>query len=289
MAVFSNLEGTMKKSFIVGKGGAKLVYINGSLKLMNYNESDLLPISVAQPTDDTHAVNLAYFNANKGSETGNGTILHGTVDPDETLGSDENVYFKLDSTSILGIYFKDGGIWKPYSAAPTIDSDYVTTYVVQPSDWVNNGSNYSYTLLSTVHNRGTDFAVQIQNSTGTITSPSTTIDSSGDITVNSNILPTEEYEILIIGATNLTTPYSKKIDKAEWSSVSSHYEMVIPASTHLQASGPLFITVYQNTVDGITSAAPYSVVGLETSIDSSGNVTLQSNIIFSGKIVISGK
>lgn len=289
MAIFSNLEGTMKKSFVVGKNGGTLVYDNGTLKVMNYQQSDLIPISVANPTDDTHAVNLAYFNSHGGGGGGSAGILHGTTDPAPSLGEDNNVYFKLDDTNILNIYFKDTGIWKPFSVPPVQDSNYVTEQVILPSDWISNAGVYQYSLPATTHQRGSDIIVQLQDSSGASTLAQVVVSSQGNITVTSNVLPSTNYKLLLIGATTLTTPYPKLINKANWSSVSGAYQLTILATEHNQASGPLFITVYQNTVDGATSAAPYEVVSLETSIDTSGNITLKSNILFSGKVVISGK
>lgn len=290
MAVFSNLEGTMKKSFVIGKGGAKLVFQNGALRLMNYNESDLVPISVAAPTDDTHAVNLAYFNAHNGSGGGNSTILHGIDTPLPSLGEDSNVYFKIDATSILGIYFKDDGIWKPYASTPPVqDSEYVTTYTVTPTDWTLSNSVYKYQLPASAHERGDNIVVQLQDVDGSVNMDDVVVDGLGNITVSTNIQPTSSVNILIIGATTMSTPYSNPINKSNWSTVGDHFEFSIPASTHNQATGPLFITVYQNTVDGNTSASPFIIVGLETAIDTSGNITLKSNITFSGKVVISGK
>lgn len=289
MAIFSNLEGTMKKSFVVGKNGGTLVYENGSLKVMNYQQTDLIPISVANPTDDTHAVNLAYFNSHGGGGGGSAGILHGTDDPLQSLGEDNNVYFKLDSTNILNIFFKDLGVWKPLSVTPVQDSSYVTEHVITPSDWVSNSGVYQYSLPASVHDRGSNIIVQLQDNTGATSMAQVVVSSQGDISITSNTLPTTNYKLLLIGATNLTTPYPKLIDKASWSSVSGAYQLTIMASEHAQASGPLFITVYQNTVDAATSTAPFEVVSVDTSIDSSGNITLTSNILFSGKVVISGK
>lgn len=290
MAIFSNLEGTMKKSFGVGKNGGTLVYDNGTLKIMNYQQNDLIPISVANPTDDTHAVNLAYFNSHGGGNGGSAGILHGTTDPVQSLGEDNNVYFKLDSTNILNIYFKDNGIWKPYAVAPPVqDSSYVTEQVILPSDWISNNGVYQYSLPAATHGRGSDIIVQLQDNNGASTLAQVVVSSQGNITVTSNVLPSTNYKILLIGDTTLTTPYPKLINKAAWSSVSGAYQLNILATEHNQTPGPLFITVYQNTVDGATSAAPYEVVSLDTAIDSSGNITLKSNILFSGKVVISGK
>lgn len=290
MAIFSNLEGTMKNTFIIGKNGSTLVYLNGELRVMNYQKTDLIPISVANPTNNTHAVNLAYFNAHAGGGGGgNANILHGTTDPLPSLGEDTNVYFKLDSTSIVSIYFKDQNTWKPYAVPPVQDSNYVTDYIIRPSDWVLNGSSYQYHLSEETHNRGSNIIVQLQDDTGAVSFSQIVVDSSGNIEITRSTLPTGDYKIMLIGATTLTTPYSHAINKADWSLVSGQYQITINSSTHGQSSGPLFLSVLQNTIDGNTSSSPFEAISVDTLIDSNYNVTLKSSIQFSGKVIISGK
>ena len=107
MAVFSNLEGTMKKTFILGKNGAKLTFAQNALNVYNYQETSLIPISAADPTDGTHLVTLAYFNSHAGG--GSGNALRGTVDPDPSLGTDGDVYSRpsiiFPQTSSLMSFF----------------------------------------------------------------------------------------------------------------------------------------------------------------------------------------
>lgn len=286
MAVFSNLEGTMKKSFILGKGGARLSFDSGVLFVRNYQDTSLIPISAADPLDGTHLVTLSYFNSHSGG--GSGNALRGTTDPDVSLGTDGDVYYKIDDTSILQIYIKDSGIWKPFTS--TTDSEYVTTEVATPSDFTQVGSDYVYTLSAAAHGRGTDIIVQLQDtSTGQVQNASIVVDSSGNITITVGQEPTSNYNIVIIGGTTLFTPYSQLIDKSNWVLSGSEYTLSIPQSTHDQVPGAIFLAVYQNTVDSATSASPYEIVAVETAIDDNGNVTLTANETFSGKVVISGK
>lgn len=286
MAVFSNLEGTMKKTFILGKNGSKIAYENNAVKVYNYQGTSLIPISAADPSDDTHLVTLAYFNSHSGG--GSGTALRGTVDPVVGLGVDGDVYYKIDSTQILRIYIKDLGIWKPFISQAS-DSAYVTTTTVQPSQFVQVGSEYSYTLLASQHGRGANIIVQLQGNVGDVQSSQVVVDNSGNISVTINSEPTSNINILIIGETSMTEPYSQLINKSTWVAAGSEFTITIPQSTHGQVAGAIFISVYQNVTDGASSSSPYSMVSVETGIDSSGNVTLTSNVTFSGKVVISGK
>ena len=150
------------------------------------------------------------------------------------------MYFKLDDTNILNIYFKDTGIWKPFSVPPVQDSNYVTEQVILPSDWISNAGVYQYSLPATTHQRGSDIIVQLQDSSGASTLAQVVVSSQGNITVTSNVLPSTNYKLLLIGATTLTTPYPKLINKANWSSVSGAYQLTILATEHNQASGRVY-------------------------------------------------
>lgn len=286
MAVFSNLEGTMKKTFILGKNGAKLTFDQNALNVYNYQGTSLIPISAADPTNGTHLVTLAYFNSHAGG--GSGNALRGTVDPDPSLGVDGDVYYKIDATNILQIYIKDSGIWKPFIASVT-DTAYVTTTPATPSEFTLVGSNYVYTLPASTHGRGADIIVQLQGTSGNVQNADLVVDGSGNITVTVDTQPTSTINVIIIGDTNLSTPYSQLINKSNWSSTGSAFTLTIPQATHGQVAGALFIAVYQNTVDSATSTSPYAIVAVDTAIDSSGNITLTASETFSGKVVISGK
>lgn len=286
MAVFSNLEGTMKKSFILGKNGAKLITDGTELSVYNYQGTSLIPISAADPLDGTHLVTLSYFNSHSGG--GSGNALRGTVDPDPSLGIDGDVYYKIDDTSILQIYIKDAGIWKPFISNPT-DSEYVTTTVVVPSDFILVGSDYVYTLPAATHGRGSDIIVQLQGQNGDIQNADTQVDGSGNITVKLSTQPTSNVNVVIIGETTLSTPFSRLINKDDWSTSGQEFTLSIPQATHGQVPGAIFIAVYENTTDGATSSSPYQIVAVQTSIDNSGNITLTSSVRFSGKAVVSGK
>lgn len=286
MAVFSNLEGTMKKSFILGKNGAKISFENSSLKIYNYQGTSLLPISAGEPTDNTHLVTLSYFNSHAGG--GGSGALSGTTDPDSNLGQNGDVYYKVDSTSILAIYFKDAGIWKGL-ASSSGDTSYVTSTHVTPTDFVQSGLTYVYSLPASTHGRGSAIIVQIQSTLGEVQDNDVQVDSSGNITITLNALPTESFNVLIIGETHLSSPFQKLIDKSSWTASGSEFTISIPQTEHDQVAGSIFISTYENTVDSATSQSPYALVSVQTAIDNSGNIILTSNTLFSGLVVISGK
>lgn len=292
MAIFSNFEGTMQKTFVIGKNGGRLTYdsTQSAIAVQNYEGDKLIPISAADPVEQSHLVTLGYFNTHGGGGTGGNPILKGTVAPDVSLGEEGDVYFQVDDTNIVDILIKDNGTWKSFNKpVPPTDSDYVTSHIVQPSDYVLASSMYVYTLPEIVHNRGTGVLVQIQDTNGNSVQPEVLLDEIGNITLKFSELPSENYIIKLIGETTMTTPYSAGINKVQWVQSGDMYTLTIPAETHGQESGPLYIAIYENVVDGATSVAPYTLISTDSIIDSLGNVTFKSYAPLSGKIVISGK
>lgn len=290
MAIFSNLEGTMKKSFILGKNGGQFTYddTQREIKVQDYQGTRLIPISVADPVELTHSVTLGYFNTHSGSVTN--PILKGTTVPAPTLGQDGDVYFQLDAANIVQIYMKDEGVWKPFKKpVPPTDSDYVTSQTVQPSDFIRTGSTYTYVLPETVHNRGAGILVQVQNLTGNSIQTEVKIDADGNLIVLTSELPTENLIIKLIGETTMTTPYSASINKAQWVQTGDMWVLTVLANIHDQETGPLYIAIYENVVDGAVGTPPYTLVSTDSTIDSDGNVSYKSYTPFSGKVVISGK
>lgn len=291
MAIFSNLDGTMKKSFVLGKNGGRLTYddTQSAIKVQDYQGTKLIPISVADPIEASHAVSLGYFNTHGGG-TGTNPILRGTVVPDVSLGEDGDVYFQLDADNIVQIFMKDVGVWKPFKKpVPPTDSDYVTSHTVQPSDFIISGSNYVYALPESIHNRGTGLLVQLQDSAGNEFQTEIKIDDIGDITLLTNVLPTTDIIIKIIGATTMTTPYSNSINTAQWVQSGDMWTLTILTSVHNQETGPLYVAIYENVVDGSVGTPPYTLISTDSTIDVTGNVTFSSYTPFSGKVVISGK
>lgn len=153
------------------------------------------------------------------------------------------------------------------------DTDYVTMYAVSGTQMTDNGDGtYTFTLANTVHNRGSNVVVQIQNINGTIYNPDVSVDNSGNITVTQT--DNTDYDIIIVGPTNVRTVYSTSL---VWSASGSDFIMSIPYSTHLKQSPSL--SVYD-------SAGNF--VQVLVSIDNSDNITLESSENFTGKVVITG-
>lgn len=112
MAIFSNLDGTMKNNFTLGKNGAVLSSTETDIKITNYKGTSLLPIESADPVKEQHLVTLNYFNTHKTEN------MVGTSIPESTLGVNGNIYFQVDDTKIISIFLKDNNIWKPFN--PTV-------------------------------------------------------------------------------------------------------------------------------------------------------------------------
>ncbi|GAB0876838.1 hypothetical protein MZ16F87_39730 [Escherichia coli] len=299
MAVFSNLEGTMKKTFILGKNGAQIATNGNVVQIQNYTGTQLLPVSAGDPTANTHLVTLGYLNTHSGGGGGSG-ILRGTIAPSESNGVDGDAYFLVNSTNIIQIYIKDLGVWKPLqSTTPGTDSSYVTTEIVPVSAFTlvpGTTDQYTYSLPESVHGRGPDIMVQLQGDPGnipldTVFQTNVTVSGIGDITIDviGQITEYTSVKVNIIGATTMTVPYSKLINIADWVASGDDYTITVPASEHNQTPDNLYISIYSNKTPGSTAASPFELVITETQIDASGNVTFTSDEAFSGKIVISGK
>ena len=288
MAVFSNLEGTMKKTFILGKNGTRLSTDGTQLEVQNYQGTSYVPISAADPITPSNLVTLAYFNAHSGGSSGG--ALSGTTVPDVSLGENGDTYFQVDDTSIVQIFFKDQDIWKPFNGTtPVTDSDYVTSYTVLPNEFMQSGSMYVYTLPVSTHQRGTDLLVQVQDQGGNIIGTEVSLDGLGNITIGVSDIPSSLLIIKLIGATTMTTPYNSFVNKIDWVNNSGTYTLSVTATTHGQEPGPLYLAIYENSIDSASANAPFNLVTVGSAIDSSGDVTFTTYTPFSGKLVISGK
>lgn len=300
MAIFSNLEGTMQNSFIIGKNGAQLLSRGTDVRVINYQGTKLLPIAAADPDpmNNTHLVTLGYLNSHSG---GGGNILRGTTAPSVAMGQDGDVYFQIDATNTTQIYIKDNGIWKPFvGSGPITDSDYVTTFDVPVSDFLLKPGTtdvYEYIIDAETHQRGSDILVQLEGEPGgaiisaDVINATVIVSGLGDITITTVGLPTE-YNIIkvnLIGATTMTAPYGQLINQADWLAVGDKFQLVISATTHKQSQDSLFISMYANDVPGSTASSPFNLVTVDTTIDSAGNVTFMADSSFSGKTVIAGK
>lgn len=287
MSIFSKLSGTMQRIFMIGRRGIKLKNTQNSLHVKSYDENSFVQVSGADPTTNQNFVTLSYFNSHFNS--GSTGILSGAVEPSPSIGIDGNIYFKVDSLNALKLYIKDLGIWKPLlTNSGPVDSNYVSSVVLQPSDFLPNGSGYVGTILQSEHHRTGDLIVQIQGNVGDISLAQTQVDSNNNINVNVTSVPTSNITVVLIGNTTLTTTFVQKIDKSNWLSVGLIFELTILKSVHNQ-NGNLMFSVYENSIDSPISTAPYILIQTETEVDIDGNLKLKSNTRFSGEVVISGR
>ncbi|EBS4516568.1 hypothetical protein DQT32_04065 [Salmonella enterica subsp. enterica serovar Braenderup] len=162
----------------------------------------------------------------------------------------------------------------PFDVLPSgSDTDFVTIFPVAEVQFTDNGDGtFSYTLPESTHQRGSDLVLQIQTPNGVIYNPQVQVSSTGDITVTQS--PAQDMNIVIIGPTAQTAVYSSPLT---WVASGSAYTMDIPFSTHNKENASL--SVY----DGI------ELVSITVQIDSSNNITLNSNDNFTGKVVIAGR
>lgn len=289
MAIFSNLEGTMKKILIIGKKGIRLTSSSTDLQVQNYEGTDLRPLGVATPVLDTHAVNLQYFKANS-TGVANNPISHGTSLPANSFGQDGYSYYQVDDTKIVNIFMKISGVWVPMqNVTPPPEADYVEQTHVTVADWVDNtDGTYSQGISAADHGLGATPLVQIQMLDGGLVIPAIQLDAVGNITLTQNAAPVN-CNVVMIGDTDMTTPYVGNVNKNQWVAVGDHFEYSVPQSVHNQASGAIFFSTYENAVDGPTSVGPWNYLVIQMQIDSASNIIFKSTKAFSGKIVVSGR
>lgn len=288
MAILSNLEGTMKKIFVFGKNAIRLNASDSELQVLNYDGTDLRPVVVANPVKDTHAVNLAFFKANTNGAAAN-PILHGTTLPTNSFGQEGYTYYYMQGDKIANIFIKLGGEWIPMNTVEVDLEDYVVQSHIVVGDWVDNGDGTRTVLIPQYsHGKGANLVIQVQMLDGSLVIPEVQVDDSGNITLTQTTGPVN-CNVVIIGATDMTAPYVRSIQKVQWVQVTDQFELSIPQAQHQQASGALFVTVYENSLDGPTSASPWKLVGVQMQIDNESNIILTSTKRFSGKVVISGK
>lgn len=162
----------------------------------------------------------------------------------------------------------------PFEVLPSgTDSDFTTQVPVSANQFVDNGDGtFTYVLLESVHNRGTDLVIQIQSPNGVIYNPEVSVDLNGNISITQD--SPEDLDVIIIGPTNQTTVYSTSL---VWTLNAGEYQMQIPFSTHNKETPS--ITVYDGN----------NIVTIVVIIDDSDNITLISSENFTGKVVIAGK
>lgn len=201
------------------------------------------------------------------------------------------MYYQVDSTKIISIFFKDGGEWKPFFGNSPSDSAYTTSVEIPPSEFTGSEiSGYSAVVPESTHLRGMDFVVQLQGNAGDLLGASTIVEANGDVKITLSSVPLSNINVILVGSTTMSTPYSKLFDVSSWTALTpTEVAITIPQSEHHQVAGSIFLGIYENTVPSSTSAAPYQSTVVSTSISPQGDVTLTTFVGFSGKVVISGK
>lgn len=187
----------------------------------------------------------------------------------------ENVVFSSEGTGTIVITSPHYNTsTTEFTVQPsTVDTAYVSQVPVAASEFVLNVSGtYTYSLPESIHQRGNEIVVQIQDPNGVIYNPEVVVDSSGNITITQ--IEPQDLDVVIIGPTNHTSVYSTAL---AWMVDGDVFAMYIPFSTHGMDNAS--VSVY----DGNT------IVQINVQIDEFDNITLTTNQNFVGKIVIAGK
>lgn len=217
------------------------------------------------PIDPTNMV--VTFTTPGGAEFSTSTVVNGqfTISP-----------VTIDSTgtgtiTVTSEYYDTKVV--PAVVLPiTEDSDYVTSILLSNLVAQGDGS-YMAVIPETVHNRGVNLVVQIQEDASLIFCEVTVVD--GDITVKKN--DNTPVTVLIIGETNFSSTYKKTFISTDWIQDGDYYTLYIPSSQHLKANA--VVSVYEEN----------KLVQTEVQIDNADNITLRSNVQLTGYLVIAGK
>ena len=78
-----------------------------------------------------------------------------------------------------------------------------------------------------------------------------------------------------------------EFELSDWTSSGSQYTMTIPSSIHKLQNGEFVVTVF-HLLNGKYATNIWAVKTTDVSMDSSGNMILESSDAFAGRIVFSG-
>lgn len=78
-----------------------------------------------------------------------------------------------------------------------------------------------------------------------------------------------------------------EFESADWASSGSQYTMTIPSSIHKLQNGEFVATVF-HLLNGKYVTNTWAAKTTDVSMDSSGNIILESSDAFAGRIVFSG-
>lgn len=162
MAIHTNLTGTFSDSFQLGKSGIVLRFDGEGIVCNNITETELVPVSVKEPTKPEHAVPLSFLSTYAAIAP-----LYGVNEPTNDIGVNTQVYYQLNDTNIVQIFFKHNDIWKPFIGALPPEPDSVIKHIFTGVVWTDNGNGtFRYDVPSTIHG-GTIPIVQIYQPDGT--------------------------------------------------------------------------------------------------------------------------
>lgn len=159
----------------------------------------------------------------------------------------------------------------PFEILPAAaDSDFVTSIAV--SKFIQSGDLYTAQIPSSVHQRGDNLIIEVQDLSGNIVMPDVIVDN-GDINISS--YSNDPIQVLIIGETLQSMPYRNNFTSGSWAKFGDEYKYTISSSKHLRDN--ISYSVYDMLGDLVQC-------GVEVSADES--ITLSSYQSFSGNIVI---
>lgn len=162
MTIHTNLTGTFSDSFQIGKSGVVLSFDGEGIVCNNVTKTDLVPVSVKEPTKPEHAVPLSFLTAHTAI-----VPLFGENPPTPYIGVNTQVYYQVDDVNIVQIFFKHNDIWKPFMGITPPEPDPVIKHVFDNIVWQDNGDGtFRYDVPSDIY--GTAFPIiQIYQPDGT--------------------------------------------------------------------------------------------------------------------------
>ncbi|WOL22755.1 hypothetical protein [Escherichia phage vB_EcoM_JNE01] len=133
MSVFSNLEGTMQPSFILGKKGALISFSDDSISIKDSFGEKFLPVKVGSAVDADSAVNVKYLEDHP-------TVMFGEAIPSDDIGKNNYTYFQTNSEGIVDIFLKIDGKWVK---SLYVNKDILSSVNGRRLYWIDNRRNTS--------------------------------------------------------------------------------------------------------------------------------------------------
>lgn len=185
---------------------------------------------------------------------------------------------QIDSTgeavvTITSPNYNDAQVTVPVLADDE-DSDYVSSIKLSPQNFISDGSgNFNATIPASLHHRGADLVIQLQQINSDVMFSSVSVNSTGDITITQT--EASSMEVIIIGKTLQTAPHKESLVWID--NLDGTFSCSISQLQHTKQH--ISFSIYEGT----------SIVTVEVQIDDSDNLVLTSLENFTGYIVITGK